>query len=84
MFSTEYIYHSIKDLKSVGVIENDLGYVEVAEPVGIVAGITPLPILLLPHVQILICAKTRNLIFAFHPSAQKYQLKLPASERCRY
>ena len=43
MFATEYIYHSIKDQKSVGIIdENDMeGYVEVAEPVGVVAGVTP-------------------------------------------
>jgi len=75
MFSTEYIYHSIKDLKSVGVIEeNDLeGYVEVAEPVGIVAGITPVTNPTSTTMfKSLICAKTRNpIIFAFHPSAQK-------------
>ena len=53
MFSTEYIYHSIADQKTVGVIEeNDLeGFVEVAEPVGVVAGghqlPTPLPLLCL-------------------------------------
>ena len=43
MFATEYIYHSIKDEKTVGVIaENELeGYVEVAEPVGVIAGVTP-------------------------------------------
>jgi acetaldehyde dehydrogenase/alcohol dehydrogenase len=43
MFATEYIYHSIAHQKTVGVIEeNDLeGYVEVAEPVGVVAGVTP-------------------------------------------
>ena len=43
LFASEYIYHSIKYEKTVGVIdENEMeGYVEVAEPVGIVAGVTP-------------------------------------------
>ena len=43
IFSTEYIWHSIKKQKTVGVIdENEMeGYVEVAEPVGVVAGVTP-------------------------------------------
>lgn len=75
IFSTEYIYHSIKDEKSVGIIEeNDLeGYVEVAEPVGVVAGVTPVTNPTSTTMfKALICAKTRNpIIFAFHPSAQK-------------
>jgi acetaldehyde dehydrogenase/alcohol dehydrogenase len=79
MFSTEYIYHSIKDQKTVGIVdENDLeGYVEVAEPVGIVAGITPVtnPTSTTMFKSI-ICAKTRNpIIFAFHPSAQRCSLE---------
>ena len=39
IFSTEYIWHSIKKQKTVGVIdENEMeGYVEVDEPVGVVA-----------------------------------------------
>lgn len=43
MFATEYIYHSIKYDKTVGIInENDEeDYLEVAEPVGIIAGVTP-------------------------------------------
>lgn len=75
MFSTEYIYHSIKYQKSVGIIdENDMeGYVEVAEPVGIVAGVTPVTNPTSTTMfKTLITAKTRNpIIFAFHPSAQK-------------
>jgi len=74
IFSTEYIWHSIKNLKSVGVVEeNELeGYIEVAEPVGIVAGITPVTNPTSTTLfKSLICAKTRNpVIFAFHPSAQ--------------
>jgi len=75
IFSTEYIYHSIKNEKSVGIIEeNELeGYVEVAEPVGVVAGVTPVTNPTSTTMfKSLICAKTRNpIIFAFHPSAQK-------------
>ena len=75
MFSTEYIYHSIKYDKTVGVInENDEeGYVEIAEPVGIIAGVTPVtnPTSTTMFKSI-IAAKTRNVIvFGFHPSAQK-------------
>ena len=43
MFSTEYVYHSIKYEKTVGIIrENEEeDFVEIAEPVGIIAGVTP-------------------------------------------
>lgn len=75
MFATEYIYHSIKDEKTVGVIaENELeGYVEVAEPVGVIAGVTPVTNPTSTTLfKCLIAAKTRNpIIFAFHPGAQK-------------
>ncbi len=75
MFATEYIYHSIKYEKTVGVVdENDQeGYVEVAEPVGIVAGVTPVTNPTSTAMfKSLICAKTRNpIIFGFHPSAQR-------------
>ena len=75
MFATEYIYHSIKHTKTVGIIkENDLdGYVQVAEPIGIVAGATPVTNPTSTTMfKSLICAKARNpIIFGFHPSAQK-------------
>ncbi len=75
MFATEYIYHSIKYEKTVGVIrENEEeGYVEIAEPVGIIAGVTPVtnPTSTTMFKSI-ISAKTRNvIIFGFHPSSQK-------------
>lgn len=75
MFATEYIYHSIKYEKTVGVInENDEeDYVEIAEPVGIIAGVTPVtnPTSTTMFKSI-ISAKTRNvIIFGFHPSAQR-------------
>lgn len=74
MFATEYVYHSIKYDKTVGVInENDYeGYIEVAEPVGIIAGVTPVtnPTSTAMY-KSLISIKTRNpIVFGFHPSAQ--------------
>lgn len=75
IFSTEYVYHSIKYDKTVGVIyENDEeGYEEVAEPIGVIAGVTPVtnPTSTCQFKSI-IAIKSRNpIIFAFHPSAQK-------------
>ena len=79
MFSTEYIWHSIKYEKTVGIIEeNELeGYVEVAEPIGIVAGVTPVTNPTSTTMfKSLICAKSRNpIIFGFHPSAQQSSVK---------
>lgn len=74
MFATEYVYHSIKYEKTVGIInENDEeDYVEIAEPVGIIAGVTPVtnPTSTTMFKSI-ISAKTRNvIIFGFHPSSQ--------------
>ncbi len=79
MFATEYIYHSIKNDKTVGVInENEEeGYEEIAEPVGVIAGVTPVtnPTSTVMF-KSLISAKTRNvIIFGFHPSAQKCSTK---------
>ena len=74
MFATEYIYHNIKYEKTVGIIsENEEeGYEEIAEPIGIIAGVTPVtnPTSTTMFKSI-IAAKTRNvIIFGFHPSAQ--------------
>jgi len=75
MFATEYIYHSIKYDKTVGVIsENEEeGYVEIAEPIGVIAGVTPVTNPTSTTMfKSMIAAKTRNvIIFGFHPSAQK-------------
>jgi acetaldehyde dehydrogenase/alcohol dehydrogenase len=75
LFATEYIYHSIKYEKTVGIIDEneEEDYMEVAEPVGIIAGVTPVtnPTSTTMFKSI-IATKTRNpIIFAFHPSAQK-------------
>ena len=79
MFATEYVYHSIKHQKTVGIInENDEDdYVEIAEPIGVIAGVTPVtnPTSTTMFKSI-ISAKTRNvIIFGFHPSAQKSSVK---------
>ena len=75
IFATEYVYHSIKYEKTVGIVnENEHeDYYEVIEPVGVIAGVTPVtnPTSTTMFKSI-ISAKTRNpIIFAFHPSAQK-------------
>ena len=75
IFATESIYHSIKYDKTVGVIEDneEEDYMLVAEPVGVVCGITPVtnPTSTTMFKSI-ISAKTRNpIVFAFHPSAQQ-------------
>ncbi|MBD5102737.1 MAG: bifunctional acetaldehyde-CoA/alcohol dehydrogenase [Subdoligranulum sp.] len=74
MFATEYIWHDIKKEKTVGVLdENEMeGFVEVAEPVGVIAGVTPTTNPTSTTLfKSLIAVKTRNpIIFGFHPSAQ--------------
>ncbi|EPC54999.1 bifunctional acetaldehyde-CoA/alcohol dehydrogenase, partial [Lacticaseibacillus paracasei subsp. paracasei Lpp123] len=75
MFATEEIWHSIKNNKTVGVINEDKqrGLVSIAEPIGVIAGVTPVTN---PTSTTMfkseIAIKTRNpIIFAFHPGAQK-------------
>ena len=74
MFATEYVYHSIKKDQTVGVISknDEEGYSLIAEPIGVIAGVTPVtnPTSTVMF-KSLISAKTRNvIIFGFHPSAQ--------------
>ena len=75
LFATEYIWHDIKDQKTVGVIDDDelSGIVQIAEPVGIVAGVTPVTNPTSTTMfKAMISAKARcPIIFGFHPSAQK-------------
>ena len=75
VFATEYIWHSIKQDKTVGIIHEDSHeeIIEIAEPVGVVAGVTPVTNPTSTTMfKALIAIKTRNpIIFAFHPSAQK-------------
>lgn len=75
LFATEYIYNNIKYNKTVGVIKDNPyeGIVEIAEPVGVIAGVTPVTNPTSTTMfKALISIKTRNpIIFAFHPSAQQ-------------
>ncbi len=85
MFATEYIYHSIKYDKTVGIIDEneEEGYISIAEPVGIIAGVTPVtnPTATTMFKSI-IAAKTRNvIIFGFHPSAQKCSVEAAKTVR---
>ena len=79
MFATEYVYHNIKKDKTVGVISKneEEGYSLIAEPIGVIAGVTPVtnPTSTVMF-KSLISAKTRNvIIFGFHPSAQKCSME---------
>ncbi|GAA5416416.1 aldehyde-alcohol dehydrogenase [Paraliobacillus ryukyuensis] len=75
IFATEYVYHNVKYDKTIGVIsENEQdGMVEIAEPIGVIAGVTPVTNPTSTTLfKSIISIKTGNpIIFAFHPSAQK-------------
>ncbi len=75
LFACEYVVNNMRHTKTVGIIKEDPveGITEIAEPVGVVCGITPVTN---PTATVLfkslICIKTRNpIIFAFHPKAQE-------------
>ena len=75
IFACEHVTNSMANLKTVGIIGRDdlNGIVEIAEPVGVVAGITPVTNPTSTAIfKSLIALKTRNpIIFGFHPSAQQ-------------
>ncbi|OON98242.1 MAG: bifunctional acetaldehyde-CoA/alcohol dehydrogenase [Candidatus Epulonipiscium fishelsonii] len=75
IFATEYIYNNIKYAKTVGIIQDNEheSFLEIAEPVGVVAGVTPVTNPTSTTMfKAIIAIKTRNpIIFGFHPSAQK-------------
>ena len=75
IFATEYVYHNIKYDKTIGVISEDEqeGMIEIAEPIGVIAGVTPVTNPTSTTLfKSIISIKTGNpIIFAFHPSAQK-------------
>ena len=74
IFATEYIYNDIKYKKTVGVIDEneEEGSMTVAEPIGIIAGVTPVTNPTSTTMfKSLIAIKGRNpIIFSFHPAAQ--------------
>lgn len=73
IFATESVYHSIKYKKTVGVIREseEEDYLEVAEPIGVVAAVVPVTNPTSTTMfKALICLKTRNpIIFSFHPGS---------------
>ena len=75
IFACEHVTNSMANLKTVGVIHVDElnGITEIAEPVGVIAGITPVTNPTSTAIfKSLIALKTRNpIIFAFHPNAQR-------------
>ncbi|WP_029291001.1 bifunctional acetaldehyde-CoA/alcohol dehydrogenase [Cellulomonas sp. HZM] len=75
IFACEHVTNSMADLKTVGVIRRDEinGITEIAEPVGVICGVTPVTNPTSTAIfKSLISLKTRNpIIFAFHPGAQE-------------
>jgi acetaldehyde dehydrogenase/alcohol dehydrogenase len=75
MFAAENVTNRLKSLKTVGIVSEDplTGIVEIAEPVGVICGVTPTTNPTSTTVfKALISLKTRNpIIFGFHPSAQQ-------------
>ncbi|MFC2746348.1 MAG: aldehyde dehydrogenase family protein, partial [Parascardovia denticolens] len=75
IFACEHVTHHMMNQRTVGVIsENEVdGITEVAEPVGVVAGVTPVTNPTSTTIfKCLIALKTRcPIVFGFHPFAQK-------------
>ena len=75
LFACEYVVNNMRHLKTVGVISEDdvTGITEIADPVGVICGITPTTNPTSTAIfKSLIALKTRNpIVFAFHPSAQQ-------------
>lgn len=73
MFATEEIWHHIRKHHTVGVIEDNKAdeLITVAEPLGVLAGITPVTNPTSTTLfKAIIAMKTRNpIIFSFHPQA---------------
>ncbi|MFC1641848.1 aldehyde dehydrogenase family protein [Myxococcota bacterium] len=72
-FGSQIVYDYMKDKKSVGIIHESDGVIEIAEPFGIVAAVTPVTNPTSTTLfKSLIALKGRNvMIFGFHPRAQK-------------
>ncbi len=75
VFACEHVAHAMASLRTVGVISRDDidGITEIAEPVGVIAGVTPVTNPTSTTIfKALIALKTRNpVVFAFHPAAQR-------------
>ncbi|MFA6661637.1 MAG: aldehyde dehydrogenase family protein, partial [Bacilli bacterium] len=75
LFACEYVVNNMRHTKTVGVIDDDpvTGIVKIADPVGVICGITPVTNPTSTVIfKCLISLKTRNpIIFSFHPFAQE-------------
>ena len=75
LYACEYVVNNMRHLKTVGIISSNpvTGITEIAEPVGVVCGITPVTNPTSTVIfKCLICMKTRNpIIFSFHPGAHE-------------
>ena len=75
IFACEHVTNYLAGQKTVGIIREDdvMGIDEVAEPVGVVAGVTPVTNPTSTAIfKSLIALKTRcPIVFGFHPGAQK-------------
>lgn len=74
-FAAEYIYNSFKDMKTCGVISEDISYGTqvIAEPLGVIGGVVPTTNPTSTAIfKSLISLKTRNgIVFSPHPRAKK-------------
>ncbi len=72
-FASEYIYNQYKDTKTCGILSDDdaFGYRQVAEPIGVIAGVIPTTNPTSTAIfKSLLALKTRNgIIFSPHPRA---------------
>ncbi|MEU7956424.1 bifunctional acetaldehyde-CoA/alcohol dehydrogenase [Micromonospora humida] len=85
IFACEHVTHSMAKTRTVGVIARDeiSGIVEIADPVGVVAGITPVTNPTSTTIfKALLALKTRNpIVFAFHPAAQRCSVEAARTVR---
>lgn len=76
-FGSTVVWNDMKGVKTVGVIKDENDIIEIAEPVGVVAAVTPTtnPTSTVAF-KVLSALKGRNVvIFGFHPRAQKCCVK---------
>lgn len=74
IFACEHVTNSMLKMRTVGIVGEDeiTGITEIAEPVGVICGVTPVTNPTSTTIfKALIALKTRNpIVFGFHPSAQ--------------
>ena len=84
-FASEYIYNQYKDTKTCGTLSDDdaFGYRQVAEPIGVIAGIVPTTNPTSTAIfKSLLALKTRNgIVFSPHPRAKKCTIEAARSVR---